>query len=78
MLSWVVTGYPPIASRNSIDDMRAEEEGVVALDQTDRGATAVAKPPRRNFEVAGSGEAAKAVGRSVASSLLARADEVIE
>jgi len=40
--------------------MRAEEEGVVALDQTDRGgATAVA----------GSGEAAKALGRSVASSL---------
>jgi hypothetical protein len=49
--------------------MRAEEEGVVALDQTDRGgATAVA----------GSGEAAKALGRSVASSLLALADEVIE
>jgi len=59
--------------------MLAEDKAVVAIDQTDRRVQIRLRCRVVEIStVAGSGEAAKAVGRSVESALLARADDVIE
>jgi hypothetical protein len=76
MLFWVVTGY--LRSPAETDgNVRAEEEGVVAIDQADRGGQLRLRSNLVEISTSGWG-GGQALGRSVASRLLARADEIIE